>query len=168
MNVDGFEIERKFLIAMPEEDFLSAAACSRIVQTYLLGEEGTTERVRARSYSDRVEYTHTTKMKISNVRRVEMEETVSEAEYEALLTRADPERRPIEKRRFVLPFQGRTLEIDVFPFWRDYAILEIELEEEGQSFALPPGLRVLRELTDDPRYTNSALSREIPDPSEDE
>lgn len=167
MNVNGFEIERKFLIAMPDEDFLSGADCSHIVQTYLLGEEGTTERVRSRSYPDRTEYTHTTKMKISNIRRIEKEETVDRQAYEALLTRADPERRAIEKRRFCLPFAGRTLEIDVFPFWRDYAILEIELEEERQDFSLPPQICMIREVTDDPRYTNSALSLEIPDPAED-
>ena len=37
MNIDGFEIERKYLIAMPEPDFLTQNAVpSRIEQTYLL------------------------------------------------------------------------------------------------------------------------------------
>ena len=64
MNKNGFEIERKFLIAMPEQSLLAGAERSDIVQTYLLGAEGTTERVRARIYGDHTEYTHTTKKRI--------------------------------------------------------------------------------------------------------
>ena len=81
MNVNGFEIERKFLIAMPAESLLAAAERSDIVQTYLLGDEGTTERVRARTYEDHTEYTHTTKVRISAVRRVELEETIGPEAY---------------------------------------------------------------------------------------
>lgn len=167
MNVNGFEIERKFLIAMPGEELLANAPCSSIVQTYLLGEEGTTERVRARAFPDDTEYTHTTKRKISAVRRLEQEEKIGREAYEALLTRADPARRPIEKRRYCVTHEDKLFEIDVFPFWKDCAILEIELGDEGEVFALPPGVRVLREVTDDPRYTNSALSLAIPDPNAD-
>ena len=165
MNMNGFEIERKYLIAMPEESVLAGASRSDIVQTYLLGAEDTTERVRMRVFGDRTEYTHTTKKKISAVRRIELEDAVDKESYEALLTRADPGRRPIVKRRFCLLSGGLTFEIDVYPFWQDYAIMEIELEEEGQAFSLPDGIRVIREVTEDPRYTNSALSREIPDPA---
>ncbi|MCR5575763.1 MAG: hypothetical protein K6F56_02010 [Oscillospiraceae bacterium] len=167
MNVNGFEIEHKYLIAMPDEALLAEGDRSAIVQTYLLGEEGTTERVRMRRYADRTEYTHTTKIRLSAVRRVELEETVGQSEYEALLKRADPARRPIEKQRFCLPYEGRTLEIDVFPFWRYHALLEVELEDEGQPFLLPPEIRVIREVSDDLRYTNAALSLEIPDPNAD-
>ena len=165
MNVDGFEIEHKLLIAMPDESLLQSASRSHIVQTYLLGEPLTTERVRARSYADRDEYTHTTKIRLSAMKRIEQEETVTREMYEALLTRADPARRSIEKDRYCLDYAGHTLEIDVFPFWQTYAILEIELEREDEEFRIPPEIRVIREVTDDPRYTNSALSLEIPDPS---
>ena len=154
MNVDGFEIERKFLIAMPDQKLLAGASRSRIQQTYLLGEEGTTERVRMREYPERTEYTHTTKRKINALRREELEETIDRTAYAALLRRADPERRPIEKQRCCLPYEGQ--------------LLEIELEEEGQTFSLPAEIRVLREVTEDARYTNSALSREIPDPAREE
>lgn len=167
MNVDGFEIEHKLLIAMPDESFLNTASRSHIVQTYLLGEDFTTERVRARSFPDFTEYTHTTKLRLSAMRRIEQEETVTREAYEALLKRADPARRSIEKDRYCLDYEGHTLEIDVFPFWREYAILEIELAREDEDFQIPPELRVIRAVTDDPRYTNSALSLAIPDPSED-
>ena len=163
MNIDGFEIERKFLIAMPDEAFLKTCSASAITQTYLVCDGNTTERVRERAYPDHCEYTHTIKYKLNNMRRIEDERQIDEDTYTALLERADPERRPIRKVRYCFEHDGRLWELDVFPFWKKSAYLEIELTGEDEAFTLPPGLRLLREVTDDPRYTNAALSLHIPD-----
>lgn len=162
MNIDGFEIERKYLIAMPDSAFLEGCERSEITQTYLVGEENTTERVRRRVYADRCEYTHTVKRKLNNMRRIEDEHEIDEAAYMSLLARADSTRHVIEKTRHCFAYDGRIWELDVFPFWTDRAFLEIELTGEDERFALPPGIRLIREVTDDPRYTNAALSLEIP------
>ena len=162
MNINGFEIERKYLIAMPDPAFLRQhAEPSRIEQTYLLGAENTTERVRKRVYRDKCVYTHTVKRKLNDMRRVEDEREIGEEEYRSLLGQADPSRRVITKTRWVLPWRGQLFEIDIFPFWDDRALMEIELTEENQAVELPPQIRVLREVTGDRRYTNSSLSREI-------
>ena len=163
MNIDGFEIERKFLIAMPDEAFLKTCSASAITQTYLVCDGNTTERVRERAYPDRCEYTHTIKYKLNNMRRIEDERQIDEDTYTALLERADPARRPIRKVRYCFEHDGRLWELDVFPFWKNSAYLEIELTGEDEAFTLPPGLRLLREVTDDPRYTNAALSLHIPE-----
>lgn len=163
MNIDGFEIERKFLIAMPDEAFLKTCSASAITQTYLVCDGNTTERVRERAYPDHCEYTHTIKYKLNNMRRIEDERQIDEDTYTALLERADPARRPIRKVRYCFEHEGRVWELDVFPFWKNSAYLEIELTGEDEAFTLPPGLRLLREVTDDPRYTNAALSLHIPD-----
>lgn len=163
MNIDGFEIERKFLIAMPERAFLENCERSDITQTYLLGDENTTERVRKRVRGEKCEYTHTVKVKLNSMRRIETENVIDEATYRELLKRADPARRPIEKTRCCFTQDGLLWELDVFPFWDDRAFLEIELTGEDDRFTLPPGIRVIREVTDDPRYTNAALSLQIPE-----
>lgn len=163
MNIDGFEIERKFLVAMPERAFLEACESSKITQIYLLGEENTTDRVRKRVRGGRCEYTHTVKRKLNSMRRIEDERVIGAENFDALLSRADPARRPIEKTRHCFTHGGRLWELDVFPFWEDRAILEIELRDEAESVELPPGVRLIREVTDDPRYSNSALSLEIPE-----
>ena len=163
MNIDGFEIERKFLIAMPDEAFLKTCSASAITQTYLVCDGNTTERVRERAYPDHCEYTHTIKYKLNNMRRIEDERQIDEDTYTALLERADPARRPIRKVRYCFEHDGRLWELDVFPFWKNSAYLEIELTGENEAFTLPPGLRLLREVTDDPRYTNAALSLHIPE-----
>lgn len=161
MNLNGFEIERKFLIRMPEPEVLEKGEMSEIRQTYLLGEPGTTERVRRRRRENACEYTHTIKRKLSNVRRLEDESIISAEEYRQLLERADPERRSIEKRRYCIENDGLLWELDIFPFWTDRAILELEISGEDQQFTLPDFFRLIREVTEDPRYTNAALSLEI-------
>ena len=163
MNINGFEIERKFLIAMPDAAFLDNCERSDITQTYLLGAENTTERVRTRVRGENCEYTHTVKVKLNDMRRIETENVIDEKTYQELLRRADPARRPIEKTRCCFTHDGLLWELDVFPFWSDRAFLEIELSDESDRFTLPPGIRLIREVTDDPRYTNAALSLQIPE-----
>ena len=159
------EIERKFLIRMPDRALLDALADRRdyIRQTYLLPlEGGTTERVRLRGCGEKAEYTHTVKRRITDLTREEREEPVSPRTYRNLLDRADPALRVIEKTRWCIPWEGFTLEVDCFPFWSDRAFLEIELPDAEAASALPEWVQTVREVTEDPRYTNRALAEEIP------
>lgn len=164
MNQNGYEIERKFLIRRPAAAWLEAnCQGSDIIQTYLKTEAaGHSDRVRRREGKDGVVYTHTVKRRISDLRREEQEREISEGEYHALLQRADPERRSIEKRRYVLAYEGKDFEIDVYPFWQDRAVMEIELADEAEAVKLPPEIEIIKEVTRDRRYTNAALAREIP------
>ncbi len=163
MDNTPYEIERKFLIRRPTESFLETCADrSEITQTYLVGEPGTTERVRRRVWPGRVVYTHTVKKKINPRRRIEIEREIDGTEYKDLLRRADPEKKPIRKERLILVYRGQHFEIDLFPFWERQAYLELELREETQEIEFPPGITILREVTEDRRYTNAALAREIP------
>lgn len=163
MNTNGMEIERKYLIAMPEETVLARAESrSEITQIYLAGEKGCSERVRCRKYPERTVYTHTVKKHVTAVTRIEDEHEISEQDYRTLCLRADPERCVIEKTRYVLPYLGQEFELDVYPFWTRQAVLELELTSEEQPIEFPPELRILRELTEDKRYTNASLAREIP------
>ena len=163
MNEIHYEIERKYLIRMPDRAWLEREAeGTEIIQTYLLAAPGTTERVRKRGRDGFYVCTHTTKTKLSDLRRVEEEEEITEEEYARLLLRADPSRRVIRKTRWCFRYEGQVFELDVFPFWDDRAYLEIELRDESQEVSLPPSLTIIREVTADPRYTNAALSVEIP------
>ncbi len=158
-----YEIERKYLIRMPDPAWLAREAeGTEITQTYLLAAPGTTERVRRRGRAGGYEYTHTTKTKLSDLRRIEEEEEITREAYEALLTRADPTRRVIEKTRWCFDYGGQAFELDIFPFWTDRAYLEIELQDETTPVNLPPALTLIREVTEDPRYSNAALSESIP------
>jgi len=163
VNINGMEIERKFMIAMPDRALLESLDATEITQTYLLGEKNATERVRKRGREKEFVYTHTIKYKISNMSRREDEREISREEYEKLLQRADPERRTIEKLRYCYEYAGALWEIDVFPFWQDRAIMEIELSSEDERIVYPDNISIIRELTDDKRYTNAAMAKRIPE-----
>lgn len=157
-----FEIERKFLILRP--DLLNLASLCRIKdisQTYLTATEGSV-RVRRLEEHGKVSFVETTKRSLSTMRRIEIERELTEAEYERRLASRDPRRQTIRKTRYCLPYAGHTFEIDIFPFWSRQAIMEVELKNEKETFTLPPFIKVIREVTDDPRYTNYAIAREIP------
>ncbi len=160
------EIERKFLIEYPdlkELERLSGGNFSDISQTYLVGEKGTSERVRLRTRDGVTVYTHNTKIKLSSMKRIEFEDEVSEDEYRELLKRADPNCRTIKKVRYCVPHGGFTFEIDVFPFWSDKAFMEVEMPSEDTSVDLPNFVKIIREVTDDNRYTNHALAIKLPE-----
>jgi CYTH domain-containing protein len=53
-------------------------------------------------------------------------------------------------------------ELDIYPFWNDKAILEVELENENQNVDIPDFLELIEEVTNDNRYTNYSLAKEIP------
>ena len=165
MNETPLEIERKYLIRMPDRALLDRLAVRRdyIRQTYLIPEDPeTTERVRLRGCGEEAEYTHTVKRRITDLTREEREETVSPRRYRALLDRADPALRVIEKTRWCIPLGDLTLEVDGFPFWSDRAFLEVELPGAETVPDLPDWVEVLREVTEDPRYTNRALVEALP------
>lgn len=164
-SMPNLEIERKWLIRRPDETKLSAMAAetggsiSYIIQTYLAAEEGISRRVRARTVNGSTTYTCTAKRRLGPMTAEEDERIISSEEYAALLKDTDPACRPIEKTRICIPFEGRTLEIDLYPFWPDHAVLEIELPSPDASFTLPPELTVLAEVTGNRAYSNHSLAR---------
>lgn len=159
------EIERKFLIAYPDPEFLAqqAQSVSEIWQTYLRSEDGSSARIRKRRFGDRLEYTKTVKIHITDQTRIEQETLISAEEYTALLQKdAIPGLRTIHKWRYCVPYREQLCEIDLYDFWQDRATLEIETESEAQEIFLPPFVTLLREVTFDKGYTNRAMAKELP------
>ncbi len=160
-----YEIEHKYLIAMPDTAALSARPDCRILsitQTYLLAPLGETHRVRRIVTAERERFTETRKRRVSDLRAVEEEREITAEEYEELLALADPGARPVLKTRYRVPHEGHLLEIDVYPFWQDRAIAEIEVESEDVSVSLPNFIKVLSEVTADVRYKNANLAKCVP------
>ena len=165
MDKSGFEIERKFLILMPEKERLLKES-SRVLhlrQTYLLSPDNESARVRLMTETGNTSYIYTEKKKISPIKRMETEYEISLMEYEKQLEKADPNRSPIEKTRYCIPYCGHILEIDIFPFWQDKAFLEIELSSEEEAFSVPDWVVIIKEVTEDKRYTNASLAKELPE-----
>jgi polyphosphate glucokinase len=160
------EIERKFLLEEAPDvrrPPLDGARRLAIEQTYLLGEDGATERVRlVREEGAPERYFHTTKRPVSALTRQEDEREVDRGEYLRLLARRDPERGTIRKTRHVFPYGERTFELDVFEQPPGLVLLEVELPSEDAPVALPP-FGGLREVSGDDRYANAELARQARD-----
>ena len=157
------EIERKYLIAYPDVKALEKLPnCRRveIVQTYLKCESDEEEvRIRQRGYDGNYIYFKTRKRRISDLKRIEVEERLTQEEYLSLLVQADPAYRPIHKQRYCLSDNGLYYEIDVYPEWQDKAMMEVELHSDTQKVVFPDCVKVIREVTDDPSYSNHNLAK---------
>ena len=77
------------------------------------------------------------------MKRMSTERHLSKSEYRHLMKNADPGRRRINKTRYCLTQGNRYYEIDIYPFWSDKAILEIELRDEGEDVRLPQEIKVI-------------------------
>ena len=158
---EPLEIERKFLIEYPDLSLLERRPnCRRVEinQTYLVSVEGEERRIRQRGADGCYVYYETIKRPVSGRKRVEIERRLSQSEYLRLAMEADPARRPIRKTRYCLTENERSFEIDVYPFWKDQAILEVELSDEEERIVFPKGIHVIREVTEDEAYQNAALA----------
>ena len=156
------EIERKFLIRYPDIAALEANPnCRRveIIQTYLKTEPGHEHRIRQRGSDGHYIYYETFSRTVAGHKKIELENRLNKEEYLKLLMDADAELYSIHKTRYCLTENSLYFEIDVFPFWKDQAILEVELSDENQKIVFPEMLEIIREVTDDPNYKNMALAR---------
>lgn len=159
---EPFEIERKFLIEYPDLKWLeSLPNCKRIeiIQTYLKAGEDEEIRVRQRGVDGHYIYFQTIKRRVSGIKRVEIERRLSEREYISLLMSADTTRRQIRKDRYCLTYENQYFEIDIYPFWKDKAIAEIELSDENATIEFPKKIKVIKEVTEDESYKNASLAR---------
>ena len=159
----AFEIERKYLIEYPDLIILENYPKSDIAQTYLKTNDGMTSRVRKRTSGGVTKYIFTEKKRITDVKCIENERELSAVEYEELLKLADTERRTVIKTRYCVPYNGRVVEVDIYPFWSDRAIAEVEMESEDEEVCLPDFIKVIRDVTAERAYKNASIAKRIPD-----
>lgn len=157
---EPYEIERKFLIEYPNISWLNKK-CKKveIIQTYLNSNNDDEIRVRQRGSNGNYIYAKTIKRNINNLKRIEIEKRLSKDEYLNLLMDADTSKHPIRKTRYCLVYKNQYLEIDIYPFWSDKAIVEIEINDENQEIEIPEQLKIIKEVTNDKRYKNSELAK---------
>lgn len=159
------EIERKFLINKPTKETLdSLEFCSKtnIIQTYLKKIKDNTERrVRQRGNDEGYNFYYTEKTHIEPGKRVEVEKKITANEYVNLLAEADISHHQISKTRYCFIYKDQYFELDIYPFSKEKAILEIELKDINQTIELPPYIDIVKEVTDDIDYTNYKISEQL-------
>ena len=162
---EPFEIERKYLIYFPDIKKLeSMPNCQKIdiIQTYLKSNNESEKRVRARGIDGDYLYYLTEKKEITKVKRVELERKLTQDEYIKYLMEADNMLHPIRKTRYCLTENNQYFEIDIYPEWKNQAIMEIELSDENQKINTPRFINIIKEVTDDDSYKNYEMAKEMP------
>lgn len=158
--LNNIELEKKYLIEYPDLNALCKyrPVMSDISQTYLLCDNGS-HRVRKRTTNGSTAYFETLKIRITGSKAEEYENIITQDEYNKLLKSADPDKNTIVKQRYCFLYDAQYFELDVFPFWKDKAFLELELTGEDDRINLPPEIKIIKDVSDDPKYKNNYLAR---------
>ena len=136
---------------------------SDILQIYLPSDMGETHRIRRRVYSDRIKCTETRKIRIDKMSSTEIEGEISQSDFDLLAKNPLEGRTPIEKTRHTFIFKGQTFEIDIYPNWKNTAIMETELSDREKLVTFPSFIEIIREVTGNKAYSNAAMSKSFPD-----
>ena len=151
----------KYLIAMPDVDTLVTkygAIATEMMQTYLAGVTPLAERrVRQQRSGTEYLYFYTEKRVGEDGKRWVTERPISEKEYIRYLMESDLTLRAVRKTKYRFQYAGRPMEIDVYPFSAEKAIL-FAYGAGHDGAALPEELKVLRDVTDDADYKNRRLA----------
>lgn len=164
------EIEKKYLVKFPKswsdlsELFEDLVDIKRISQAYLkIDSEKESPRVRKTveglTGETKVVYHLNQKKPVSTGVHEEKEVEITKNEYEKYLKKKLPDKFVLEKTRFVFKYEDQIFELDLFkgPL-KGLAILEIELKNKNQKVKLPKFLPVIKEVTDEKKYSNFELS----------
>ena len=156
------ELEKKYLIEYPNlSDFEKYKPFrAEIEQIYLTMDIGS-HRIRKRGHNGSFAYYETLKLRLSGDKCIETQNVISEEMYEELKKEADPDKHPIVKDRYCFLYEGQYFEMDIYPFWNDKAVLELEITSRSQEIKLPPEIKVIKDVSKSRKYKNSHLARNV-------
>jgi CYTH domain-containing protein len=148
----AFETERKFLVVRDLWEREVKPEGIPVSQGYIAETGAGTVRIRIKGSQGFI----TVKGRTSGITRPEFEYPIPLNDVEEMMRILDPPK--VSKTRYVIPFAGKTWEVDVFEGLNEGLILaEIELQSEDEVFERPEWIG--EEVTADPRYANSELAK---------
>ena len=151
--------KKKYLVAMPDcasLEKLLGAAPAEMMQTYLVPVRQDTERrIRQQKNGSGYLYFYTEKRIAPDGTRWVTEKPISEKEYVAYLMEADVSLHSVIKQKYSFTYEKRRMELDVYPFCSDKAILFAYGADSGR---LLPEIKILKDVTGEAEYKNRALA----------
>jgi len=164
--------QRKFLVRLVD-DIPSSAVRHQVTQFYVVDIEG--RIVRARMVKGpgghKAFYSAIIGARQSNGARIKTQRIISDEEFRTLALSQDTRFQVLSKERIFFTHGHRPVRIDRFQGSSlpeshilqepDAALLEIDVLEEELTadIQLPPNVRLISEVTDDPNFTNRELSK---------
>lgn len=147
--MSGQEIERKFLVHKKKDWKRMAVSSSHIEQGYFAALN--TVRVRIR---DDKGYLTIKGPSLDGIGRYEFEREITLDEANHLMALCEPGR--VDKRRYLVPFEGHTFEVDEFYGDNEGLVMaEVELKSADEPFLKPDFIGL--EVTGDRRFYNSHM-----------
>src|SRR5262249_31250713 len=150
------EIERKFLLrALPAD--VARHPSVIIDQGYIPG-TAVRERVRRTQEGTILRYFRTIKVG-AGVERFEFEEETTDTFFVAVWPLTEGHR--VRKRRYNIPAGERVWEVDEFLDRDELVLAEIEIERADEEVSPPADIAavIVREVTNEPAFSNYTLSR---------
>ena len=86
------------------------------------------------------------------------ERPISQKEYVAYLMESDMSMYPVRKTKYRFSYADRRMELDVYPFSAEKAVLFV-YGDTNAPLELPDELRLIREVSNEKEYKNSALAK---------
>ncbi|MBP6910658.1 AAA family ATPase [Patescibacteria group bacterium] len=164
------EHENKYLVPLASLDNIKALydpyRCI-IRQDYLKSRPGVSERIRQRGRGNEWFYYHTIKKPMPGGGRYEDEQMINRQLFNELLFRKDEQFNQIKKDRYCFSVKGLYFEFDHFKGKinefdsKKYGILEIETTSANPDIKIPHTIKVVKEVTHDPAFSNVELARKL-------
>ena len=155
-------VEKKYLISMPDiEQLIKNKHCRKVhvKQHYLIDETNKEkEKIVLRRENKRNFY-----YKVNKKNNVKYSHSITADEYINKLEDENKKYYNIYKDRYYYIFDSRCIKIDIFPFWKDKAILEVDILNNRENIKLPKFINVIEEVTDNEKYKNYYLAEEYND-----
>lgn len=155
----------KYLIKMPDLAALKrdySPDSFEMMQTYLRQTNPNVERiVRQQSNSDGSVsmYFYTEKRAKSETERWETEKPITAKHYIKYLMESDTSLRAVIKTRYRIGYKGQCFDIDIYPFSKSRALMEIKVPVETKEIELPPEIELIMDVTDNKNYKNRQLAQ---------
>jgi hypothetical protein len=138
-------MKRKYLIAMPDVAALAAkynAVALDMMQTYLRVLQPNVERrIRQQKNGEDYLYFYTEKHLMPDGTKWDTEKPISEKAYIRYLMEGDGDLHSVRKVKYRFIYEGCRLELDVYPFSDDRAVLFVY--SPADEVKLPPEIRVI-------------------------
>ena len=153
--------KRKYLIEQPDGQALVKnynAATVQMMQTYLSSSNPRIERrVRQQKNGNDYLYFYTEKRLGDDGKTWVTERPISEKEYISYLMEGDMALHSVRKTKYRFTCKERRMEIDIYPFSSEKAILFI-YGNSTEYTEIPPEIKIVREVTGDSAYKNRHLA----------
>lgn len=147
------EKEYKYLVELPDENFLSKLKHVEITQTYLMKKNNVERKIRQRGLPDDYVYYYIEKKLLPNKEIIKTEKIIDIDEYLTLQKEINFTFKPIVKTRYFIFNNNEYFTLDKFSFDNKKALLEVSINDNSKIY-LPENISIIKDVSNNENYKN--------------